>query len=86
MLGAVCAVHVAANATPRFRVPWLPFLIVYACHAALRWRDWTRPGARRALWAPLAALLFVLWAAGPYFSEEAAEVGTRPERPASGSP
>jgi hypothetical protein len=33
VLSAVAVVHVVANATPRFRVPWLPFLCVYAAHA-----------------------------------------------------
>jgi len=81
VLGAVCALHVAANATPRFRVPWLPLLIVYASHAALHGRALLRPGARRALLAPLAALGFLLWTLGPYFAEEAAAVWSKPPAP-----
>jgi hypothetical protein len=81
VLGAVCALHVATNATPRFRVPWLPFLMVYASHAALGWREGLRPGARRALLAPLAALLFLSWAAATWFGEEAAAVWSGPDGP-----
>jgi hypothetical protein len=35
VLGAVAAVHLFANANSRFRMPWMPFLMVYAAHAAL---------------------------------------------------
>ncbi len=39
VLGVVVALHVVANATSRFRMPWMPLLIAYASHALLN-----RPG------------------------------------------
>ncbi len=87
VLAAVCAVHVLANATPRFRVPWLPLLGVYAGYALLNARTlWASP-ARRLLWAPAAALLFVGWSAIPYFAEGARELwlGTAVASAAGGS-
>jgi hypothetical protein len=46
VLSAVLLVHVVANATPRFRVPWLPLLCVYAAHAlrTLRSRNPSKSG------------------------------------------
>jgi len=35
VLGVAAAIHVAANATSRFRLPWMPLLIAYASHALL---------------------------------------------------
>jgi hypothetical protein len=48
VLSAVMLVHVVANATPRFRVPWLPLLCVYAAHALSRGtsRRWRRTPVR----------------------------------------
>jgi hypothetical protein len=68
VLGVVAAVHVAANATARFRLPWLPLLAVYASYAALAGRALfhrlDRPGALGAL----AALLFLFGVCFPYFA------------------
>jgi len=35
VLGCVLALHVAANANSRFRMPWMPLVIVFAAHAIL---------------------------------------------------
>jgi hypothetical protein len=35
VLGCVLALHVVANANSRFRMPWMPLVIVFAAHAAL---------------------------------------------------
>jgi 4-amino-4-deoxy-L-arabinose transferase-like glycosyltransferase len=78
VLGLVMALHVLANATPRFRVPWLPLLCVYAAYATVHARQVLAPPRRRALLAPLVVLAFVAWASGPYFAEEAREVWASP--------
>jgi hypothetical protein len=68
VLAVVAVVHIAANATPRFRLPWLPFLAVYAGHALLggraTLRQIDRPGAIGAIAA--LGLLFAL--AIPYYA------------------
>jgi len=59
VLGIVLLLHVVSHATPRYRVPWLPLLAVFAAFAALHPRAVAaigRPG--RAL---VAAVLLVLW-------------------------
>ncbi len=66
VLTAVCALHVAAIAHTRYRLPWMPLLLVYAAHAALDW-----PSVRRALhgWRALpaaAVLVFVATVSIPY--------------------
>ncbi len=86
LLGAVCAVHVAANATPRFRVPWLPLFAVYAAYAAQHWREATRPGARRALLAPLVALGILIGSSGAYFAKEAAALWSHAAADAGAAP
>jgi 4-amino-4-deoxy-L-arabinose transferase-like glycosyltransferase len=35
VLGCVLALHVVANANSRFRMPWMPLVIVFAAHAVL---------------------------------------------------
>ena len=34
-MSAIVAVHVISNASPRFRIPWMPLVLVYASHAFL---------------------------------------------------
>jgi hypothetical protein len=67
VLGVVALLHVVANATPRFRVPWLPLLAVYASHAALGWRSLPRRLGKGRGALALAALLFFLGVCVPYF-------------------
>jgi hypothetical protein len=38
VLGTVVGLHVLANANSRFRMPWMPLVMVYAAHAALAGR------------------------------------------------
>ncbi len=67
VLGTVMALHVASNATARFRLPWMPLLIVYASYAALHWRELPAALAgRRGLGAAL-AVLFFLGVCVPYY-------------------
>ncbi len=74
VLGAVAAVHVAANATPRFRLPWLPWLAVYASHAALAGRALPGRLDRAGALGAAAALVFFFAVCIPYF----AHYGGRP--------
>jgi 4-amino-4-deoxy-L-arabinose transferase-like glycosyltransferase len=67
LFASVVLLHVLANATPRFRVPWLPLLAVYASHAL-----WNLPRLPRRLGSRpgLAALVFLLFffaVCVPYF-------------------
>jgi 4-amino-4-deoxy-L-arabinose transferase-like glycosyltransferase len=67
VFGMVAALHIFANATARFRVPWMPMLIVYASHAALSWRTLPRALSGRGWIAPAAVLLFYFGVCFPYF-------------------
>jgi 4-amino-4-deoxy-L-arabinose transferase-like glycosyltransferase len=67
VLGAVALLHVLTNATPRFRLPWLPLLAVYASHAALGWRELPRRLGKGRGALALAALLFFFGVCVPYF-------------------
>jgi arylsulfatase A-like enzyme len=64
LLAALLAIHVAANAFPKYRVPLVPLFVTYAAWGLLE-------GARRPLgraWlAPAAALLAVSLLGGPRF-------------------
>ncbi len=64
VLLVVCAVHVAANANSRFRMPWMPLLLVYAAHAARGGRAALADlrGWERALGAALAVALVAICA------------------------
>jgi 4-amino-4-deoxy-L-arabinose transferase-like glycosyltransferase len=74
VLALVAAVHVAANATARFRLPWLPLLAVYASHALLGGRSTLRRIDRAGAIGALAALAFLFAVAIPYY----ARFGGRP--------
>ncbi len=69
--------HVLANASPRYRVPLLPLLLIGSGVAACQWRG---IGARlrhpRAIPA-VAILLFFLWFSVPSFAPDAAKLWTR---------
>jgi len=67
VLGPVLLLHVIANATPRFRVPWLPLLAIYASHACLRGRALWTDLSRGARVAAAVALLFLFGVGIPYF-------------------
>jgi 4-amino-4-deoxy-L-arabinose transferase-like glycosyltransferase len=74
VLAVVAALHVAANATPRFRLPWLPLLAVYASSALLGGRALRRRLDRAGALGAAAAILFFLAVCLPYF----ARYGGRP--------
>ena len=67
LLGTAAAVHIAANATPRFRVPWLPLLCVYAAHAVWLGRGLVAHLDRRGLAGASLALAFLFGVALPYY-------------------
>lgn len=67
VFAVVGLLHVFANATPRFRVPWLPLLGIYAANAALGWRSLPRRLSRGGAVAALATLLFFFGVCIPYF-------------------
>lgn len=86
VLAAVFGLHLVANSASRFRVPWMPLVMVYAGHAVASWR--TIPhvirGRRRAFLA--LGLIAVLGGCTLYFLPDAAalwEKGTYvdPSRP-----
>ncbi len=68
ILGVVVALHVFANATARFRVPWMPLLIVYASYAVARGRTLRRDLAGRRWIAPAGVLFFFFAVCVPYFA------------------
>jgi len=68
VLAVVALLHVAANATPRFRLPWIPFLAVYASHALLGGRATLRRIDRPGALGAIAALAFLFAVAIPYYA------------------
>jgi len=68
VLAVVALLHVAANATPRFRLPWIPFLAVYASHALLGGRATLRQIDRPGALGAIAALAFLFAVAIPYYA------------------
>ena len=66
VIGVVAGLHVVANATARFRVPWLPLLIVYGSYALTHAPALSRQLRRRRWIAPAAVLLFFFAACVPY--------------------
>ncbi len=71
VLASVGAVHVLANATARFRMPWLPLLIVYASYAVLHSREVRAHLRGPVLYAALAVLLFYAGVCIPHFRDDA---------------
>jgi hypothetical protein len=67
VLGVVALLHVLSNATPRFRVPWLPLLAVYASHALLHPRGLPARAGGPALAAAGAFLAFFFCVCVPYY-------------------
>jgi 4-amino-4-deoxy-L-arabinose transferase-like glycosyltransferase len=66
VIGVVAGLHVVANATARFRVPWLPLLIVYTSYALTHASALPRQLRGRRWIAPAAVLLFFFAACVPY--------------------
>jgi 4-amino-4-deoxy-L-arabinose transferase-like glycosyltransferase len=67
VLAGVALLHVVSNATPRFRVPWIPLLAVYASHALLTLPSLPARTGWAARIAALVCLLFLFGVALPYF-------------------
>lgn len=74
LLGSAALLHVLANATPRFRVPWLPLLAILAAHALLLGPKLPRHLTLRRTLAAATAVLFLLLVALPYYTHQ----GPRP--------
>jgi 4-amino-4-deoxy-L-arabinose transferase-like glycosyltransferase len=68
VLALVAAAHVAANATPRFRLPWLPLLLAYASHALLCGRGLAGRIDRAGAIGAAAALLLLFAVCLPYYA------------------
>ena len=68
VLGGVAAVHVLSNATPRFRLPWLPILCAAAAHAILAGRTLPHRLDRPGKLGTAAVLLFFFGVCVPYFA------------------
>jgi 4-amino-4-deoxy-L-arabinose transferase-like glycosyltransferase len=67
VFAVVAGLHVLANATPRFRLPWMPLLMVYAAWAALHLRELPRALAGRRWIAAAAVMVFFASVCVPYF-------------------
>ena len=67
LLGGAALMHVVANATPRFRVPWLPRLSTYAAHALLLGRRLPSRLDRRGVIGAALILGLVFGLGVPYF-------------------
>lgn len=67
LLGGAALMHVVANATPRFRVPWLPLLSIYAAHALLLGRRLPSRLDRRGVIGAALILGLVFGLGVPYF-------------------
>ena len=76
LLGAVFAVHLVSNSASRFRLPWMPLVIVYASHAIVSRRDlWPcLRGVRRN--AATVFILLVLFGCVPFFFADAISLWT----------
>ncbi len=74
LLASAALLHILANATPRFRVPWLPLLTILAAHALLLGPALPRHLTRRRTLAAATALLFLFAVAIPYYTHQ----GPRP--------
>ncbi len=67
VIGAAMLVHVLANADTRFRLPWMPILIVYASHALQHWGSSRARFRGRARISAVGVLLFFFASCVPYF-------------------
>jgi hypothetical protein len=67
VLGTVVGLHVLANANSRFRMPWMPLVMVYAAHAVLGGRALLAGLGRGERLAASAAALFVAGVCVSYF-------------------
>jgi len=67
VLAAICLVHVLANAAPRFRLPLLPLLAIYAAFAVLHARSLWRMPSRGGWIAATAVLAFFFGVCVPYY-------------------
>ncbi len=86
VLGAALALAVVANSSSRYRLPFMPLLMVYAAHGLLHWRTLPRRLAGRRWLVPGAILLFFFGVCVPHFYPDAASLwshGTyvEPRRP-----
>ena len=70
LLASAALLHVFANATPRFRVPWLPLLAILAAHALLLGPRLPRHLTRSRALAATSFLLFLLLVALPYYTHQ----------------
>jgi 4-amino-4-deoxy-L-arabinose transferase-like glycosyltransferase len=73
VLAAACAIHVFANAIPRFRTPWMPLLIVYASFAAVHWRNFRLRPSYPALVTALFVLAFFFAVCVGHYHEDVAK-------------
>ncbi len=67
VFAAVAAVHVAANAASRFRMPWMPLVIVYASHCVLDRRSVADALRGRRWVVPAIVLAFLFGVCFPYY-------------------
>jgi 4-amino-4-deoxy-L-arabinose transferase-like glycosyltransferase len=71
VVGGLFLVHLVANASSRYRLPFIPLLIPYASYALIRWR-YIRHDLRRRRWiAPVVLLLWFSTVCVPYFYGDA---------------
>ena len=63
----ITIVHVLTYATSRYRIPFMPILMVYAGHALTSPRSLAANASRRSAIAAVVVLLFFLGVCVPYF-------------------
>lgn len=71
ILTLVIGVHIFANAAPRFRVPWMPLLTVYAAHAFVLGRGVLNGIPRWRLAVVSLLVLCLLWTTIPFVGDTA---------------
>lgn len=76
VFATVAAVHVLANSTARFRMPWMPLAMAYASYALLHFGELRQRLRGPVLLAPLVLLLFYLGVCLPHFAPIAAKLWT----------
>jgi 4-amino-4-deoxy-L-arabinose transferase-like glycosyltransferase len=71
VIGSVFLLHLAANASSRYRLPLMPLLIPYAGYAIIHWREIRPRLAGRSWIAPAVVLLWFFALCVPYFAGDA---------------
>ncbi len=86
VFAVVAAVHLVANSTARFRMPWMPLAIVYASYAVVNLGSAGRNLTRNSLAASAAVLVFFFGVCVPHYRHEARQLWLHGVSPKAGTP